>query len=509
MEKNCRYTKFPEEDENTFGIQGKYTKLKAYYDLKRKVKNLKLSKDVRNDFEYVRRKNELTLSREHIRSLFEEIRSKVQRDKIRTKEFKDVIDNFELFEKKMTDIGEDQSLFFVNENPQILRMVGKAQRVRDEGIKEFYRKHDHFTAFAEGVDKNAKEAKVDYPRRKSQLSFIESDPQMMKLVKEISEEELDKIYEQKRLFKRSKNLNIVFEGTGQYSPELEMNMKVLQSSLGMNPTQKAVDAASKKAYELSNDKSYFASQNAVDTWSGTIKGPVAQGLYRAPDKKDTRNLRNSQWLYMPSENVNAIGSANNLFSGNQLQTRKETFSRAIQCLKKYLYKYPDTKISIMGHSSGVKAAIDFAKYMKRNGIQRKINMLGIDPVDDMVSSALIGTLNESVSEFLKIGGGSAIGCLPVVRDYLEKKVPKGVIASKYQDALTRPKNALVFHAFYQTQDQTGLGGPGVLDFGIHGSPVKGANKNKHLIFENSNLQHHGAITQQTVVIDDYRNIINN
>ncbi|MCR9205042.1 MAG: hypothetical protein NXH75_10720, partial [Halobacteriovoraceae bacterium] len=80
-----------------------------------------------------------------------------------------------------------------------------------------------------------------------------------------------------------------------------------------------------------------------------------------------------------------------------------------------------------------------------------------------------------------------------------------VILSKEREDLYRPSNASSFTAFYQTQDWKGLGIP-VIEFGIHGSPVRDA-ENHHLRFNLESGQHHGMITQQERVIDEFRSTL--
>ncbi len=503
QKKNCGYVNFPEENESLFGPMGKYTRLKHFYDLKREVKGLEHSKDPENDIEFVRRKKEFTSATDGTKRLYDEVLSRLGDIEIRTQGMKDILKDYKSFEKNIVNIGEGGSIIAPNESSEVFRRISKAKISFDRELDEFHRAHDHYFSYGDGVLKTAKKAKRDYPRRKSHLKDLYKDEELMALAKEFPENKLEEIFRSKEDFKRSKNLTIIFEGTGQYSPILEKNIKVLQSSLGINPSQEEIQKATNKAQKISNDNGYFAGHNDIPTWSGTIRGPIAKGLYAK--KKNSNNLRGGQWLYLPSENSDFTGMGQNLVSGNDMVLRKEAFSRGFECLKKYLKKYPDTNLSIVGHSSGVKAAIDFTDRLKENGINAKPDILGIDPVNDMIKGGIEGAISGSIVSLIGLGEDLEAACTPGSAPY-EREKYNGAIMSEEKDALTKPKNSGIFKAFYQTQDREGLGVQGFLKFGIHGSPIKGGD-NKKLSFSNSLNQHHGAITQEEPVLDAFRHVV--
>lgn len=503
--KNCGYVKFPEEDEVSFGLQGKYTELKKYYDLKREVPQLKKYRDPENDTEYKNRKRDYEASRNGTQMYFNELRESVLDSglEIRSKRTKELLSDYIKFEKHILNIGVNGSPILINENPEISRTVRRMHSSYKKEIDDFHRTHDHYTAYAPGVLDRAKKARRSYPIKLDQLRTLEKDKEVQELVKDFSEEKVYDMYDAKRRFKRSKSLTIVFEGTGQYSPILERNMKVLQSSLGSKPSQEDIDKVNKKATTMSNDMGYFAKKNDIATWSGMIRGPIGKGLYaNIPHEGVTRT---SQWLYLPSENASGTAVTQNLFSKNNMVTRKESYSRGLECLKKYLQKYPDTDLNIIGHSSGVKAAIDFAKHIKDSGINNKVDMLGIDPVNDMIGSGIDGAVSGGLVSLISLAPGLLEECDGVDPDSNTDEWV-GVIRSREQDELSKPSNARQFNVFYQTQDRIGLGDLGPITFGIHGSPVKGA-VNKHIGFKEESNQHHGTITQQDKVIESFRSII--
>jgi len=503
--KNCGYTRFPEEYTQDFKQGRKFPELKKYYDLKREVSNLERVLNPEDDTEYVRRRDEYRKAQAGIQNFQEELLQRVPLDKIRNEKLKELFQSDPaVFEKHILDAGDNAFLLgFFNEHPEVREVISQVEREFQQEREELPRAEDHFFAYGEGVEKNAARARRLLPSKRRSLAEMESNKEIMELSERYDERELDEVMRNYKEYKRSKNLTIVFEGTGQYSPKLERNLKLIQAKLGINPTQEQIEKATDKALEISDDKAYMISQGGKDTWSGTIRGVIAKGLYA---NKEGSNMRNSQWLYLPSEQDNFTAAVLDTGTGVDMMSRKEAYSRGLQCLSQYLKLYPDTNLSIVGHSSGVKAAIDFAEKLKKKGITN-IDMLGIDPVDNMMEGALEGGITGAFVRMDKIATSLVPECWLTDEERRRKNatVHVGVITSKEREDLKKPSNASSFVVFYQTQDWKGLEIP-VIEFGIHGSSVIGA-ENHHLRFNLGSGQHHGMITQEDRVIDEFRSTL--
>lgn len=501
--KNCGFTRFPEEYTQDFKQGSNFLELKKYYDLKREVKGLKNSLSPEDNGEYVGRRKEYQSSQIGIQKMQDAILQRVPFDKIRNKKLKELLQgNPKGFEKHILNAKDDAfSIGFFHEHEDVKDALRQVKIEFREEMEKLPIATDHFFAFAEGVEKDAARSRKLYPSRKNDLKKMKEDKEVMELSKKYDEYELDEAIKNYKEYKKSRNLTIVFEGTGQYSPKLERNLKLIQTKLGMNPTQDQIVKATNKALEISGDKAYVLSQGGNSTWSGTIRGPIAQGLYA--NKKGESNYRNSQWLYLPSEQDNTLANDLDTLTGERMMPRKEAYSRALQCLTQYLKLNPDANLSIIGHSSGVKAAIDFAEHLKKKGIKKNVDMLGIDPVDNMMKGGLEGALSGAFAKMGKVSLSITPECWLTDQDRFDLKQDYvGVIVSKERDALYKPSNASSFVTYYQKQDRVGLG-KNAIQFGIHGSPVKGA-ENNFIRFNDEHDQHHGMITLDERVISDFR-----
>ena len=516
VEKSCMYTLPPEENKLFFGKEGKYTRLKNYYDLKNSLASIKKGFSPENDPEYKERKENFEESKQTIKKMFDQMNERIPKKFVRHDQMKEMLADYSKFEEFVLKRGDSKigwDLPGIPRHGAVRDAIRSIKREFQDDRKVLQKAYSHFRDYKSNASYNSAEAKKKYQEVRSELSFLKADKYLKKWLSENSEEDVKEAFKKKASYKRDKRLNIMFEGTGQYSPVFEKNLKTLQASIGMEANQETIDKANSIAIDISSDKSYFNTQGGNSTWSGTIRGPISKGLYRAPTKEDPRNLRGSQWLYLPSEKLNNKG-LDDLVTRDDVawMDRKEAYARGLECLKKYLEKYPDTVVSLTGHSSGVKAAIDFAELMKKAGIQKKPNILGIDPVIDMTDAALEGAASQvgvALEEELKDPLGFQRTCRKF-EDFINgTKTEKrnGAIKSRYRDELRKPSNVPYMITYYQQQDTVGLGAGGPFGFGIHGSPVHGAYNIPHE-FESTSNQHHGMITQEEKVINSFREIIN-
>lgn len=503
-EKSCGYTRFPEEYTTDFKHPGKYSRLREYFELKKEVDQMKSLLDPNQDGEYSRRKREANESKGRVENVRQDFLNRVPMEKIRSKQIREILEDPEKFQKQIARANNNNLFIFPYEHPAVKEALIDAKiknRVIIEDHKHFY---NHFEDYRTGIEKMAKQNRERLPAKSAFLKEMEKDKEVMELASKIDPYELDEMFREQEAYKRSKNLTIVFEGTGQYSPMLERNLKILQAKLGFAPGQEAVEVANKKAFKISKDKGYFLGNSHKDTWSGTMHGPISEGLYA--NNEGEVNSRNSQWLYLPSENDQNLKPLMNLGSKTEMMTRKEAYSRGMQCLKAYLKEYPDIKLSILGHSSGVKAAIDFAEEIKKAGIKNYVQMFGIDPVNNMIDGGLEGAISGAFVRMDKIGNALTPDCWKSDEQKKREKANYvGVIQSRPQDELYKPSNASRFITYYQTQDMKGLEIP-YIEFGIHGSPVKGA-ENKPITFRDDLNKHHGSITYQQAVVDDFQRML--
>lgn len=529
VERSCRFTKFPEEDENNFKWPSPYVLLRKFYEDQQMVEKYKNFDSIYDYPDVAAARDFYSEVKPKVNNLYGQIRREIA-DMFSSTEInefeKNIVgdllsdpENFEdllfktkgdpdlpiRFRDKSKTIEEDREEFRIHENSRkAMQSIHKILNRNRKLVHELQEKREHFESKKEHAEGNLFDLKKEYKRARANVSGFKKDKELMKLKEKIDYGALLKLFERRRDYVNdekfiNRNITIVFEGTGQYSPQLEDNLKTLQTSLGLYPTQEEVERVNAIANKISYDKSYFATQEDKDTWSGTIKGPIQKGLYSREDKMN--NLRSNQWLYMPSENAETLASINNLIKEDEgvgLSSREEVFSRANECLKKYLKRYPDAGVSLIGHSSGVKAALDFADQMKKNGINEKVSILGIDPVRDFADSGFEGYLKSGLDKMSQILN-PAYSCIVS----LAGKKPK--IGGEWTDDLQRPSNARYLRSFYQSSDTEGLDG----SFGIWGSPVRKADENTELAsyhFEKPSKAH-GEITQHEDVIKEARKIM--
>jgi hypothetical protein len=295
---------------------------------------------------------------------------------------------------------------------------------------------------------------------------------------------------------------IAFEGTGGFDARGPILMQRLGRELqadGHDTTHsrfrpaQLVDIALKKV------------RGRDANWSGLVSGPLSDIV------KDPKLNNNIQWLSFPSEEVEFLSDAEaykdidlpELVRDIRLSTSGTSRGidyaiarvQEIAQQAKELAKNP--KFVVLTHSSGGRSAVKFAEKLGRlknptTGSPFQIeNAMTIDPVRE-AHEAFVEAGCEVINkktEHTWNGVRKALGLTPT-------KVDPPTIASQSQpESLYRPQNVKEWVNFYQRTDTEGL--KIAVKFGIHGSPIRGAENHE---IKDTSTDGHGAIAYHSRVL---------
>lgn len=298
---------------------------------------------------------------------------------------------------------------------------------------------------------------------------------------------------------------IAFEGTGAYEPR---QTPIMQEAAALLREQglsiETSDLANKATAAIQTQE---GRDDSDKHWSGLASGPMQTLL------ENEKLQAHSQWLSFPSEEIellsgldavkdmstrkvlDAVQQAKGSYEGNTagingaLKAMKD-----IQAQARAQGKAP--KFVIVTHSSGGRSAVKFLEQAKAlKGADGKAlqfeNLITIDPVREAHEA-----VGESIKEFVNKGTEHNVNRLREVGRMLgldtpnQKVYPATVRSRKQAESLYQPGNVKKALNFYQQKDTRGLkmvepkeleGLSGyqrwmkeALIFGIHGSPVAGA-----------------------------------
>ena len=301
-------------------------------------------------------------------------------------------------------------------------------------------------------------------------------------------------------------LIIAFSGTGSYQPRLPVLMdqvcKSLQNSIKPNLLN--------NIHYRVHSRFYKDNPNLSKKWSGLLAGPM-NFLCNNPDLLPY----SYNWYSFPSEESELLDDPTKLKIKEFLKLPKEIKSsfaafpagiqNAVQCTQKYLgHKNSisgQTKLIVLSHSSGGRSAIKYLEKLQelkdpRNSTKPiKANLVfTIDPVRE-AHEAIAEALSQMAANPIK----KAYNFLPVIPDV---KVHPVYVWSRHQkESLYKTSNTIQHVNFYQKADQLGL--KTQPKFGIHGSPIHGADLNRDLTLK-LGKDGHGAITYHTDLLEQFR-----
>lgn len=279
------------------------------------------------------------------------------------------------------------------------------------------------------------------------------------------------------LSKKTETLVFLFEGTASFDPRRVAALKIALKSLKGHVDFSVLEK------ELGNEIDELAligpRYPELLRWSGLIKGPVNDTL-----KEFSRE--DLLWWHFPSEEFEAIAYPERLMDysisdwfkeiKNSYQNKSPGMLSALKCVDDLGAEIQTKKIILLAHSSGVRTAIKFAESLYKKYPLLKIPLaFAIDPVEE-VQWAVKEVLSQHLDptrEFFDKGG--------VAIDTRENR-----------DGLYKPINVDRWITMYQNRDSFGFGFK-KFPFGIHGSPVRGAENIFISMPDNKEIKAHGTI----------------
>lgn len=314
---------------------------------------------------------------------------------------------------------------------------------------------------------------------------------------------------------------IAFEGTGAFDPRRPQIMQEaadILSAQGLSPQDGHLYSQSTEALEARSGKEH--------NWSGLGVGPLNSLL------SDPELQGRTQWLSFPSEEIEALSGKeaykDTSFEEIVAEATGSTIGHTpgiqnalsalqdIQLQARAQGKNP--KFVIVSHSSGGRSAVKFLEKAKTvhdlSGQRLQFPfVLTIDPVreaHEAIGEAAREILNKGTEHNMnrvRSGANEVLNFLwPGERVEIvpQRKVyPPTVGFDEQPESLYKPSNTGRFQSFYQRKDTDGLklGLHDWLNFGIHGSPVAGA-ENKE-VSKGMGSSGHGEIAYSEEVLEAF------
>lgn len=305
---------------------------------------------------------------------------------------------------------------------------------------------------------------------------------------------------------------IAFEGTGAFEARLApavQRMTQLMLAAGVNtrspyygPGDMISDALRRKT-------------GRDPHWSGLDRGILSQIMRNEELSKST------QWLSFASEEFEALsdmGTYNNKTADQLLADvvvssnfPLRNVTQAQSCLNEMLAdahsKGKSPHLVVVSHSSGGRSAVQFAEALQKSfdprtgGAGVKIELMyTIDPVQEAHK-----VIQEATRELVNKGTEHNWNRVKSLVGATANPVyPPCVGGSCQASILYKPSNVARGINFFQTIDEIGL--KVVPRFGIHGSPMVGADQNTHLTTADGlGSSAHGEITHSPKVLTAFEN----
>jgi len=290
---------------------------------------------------------------------------------------------------------------------------------------------------------------------------------------------------------------IAFEGTGAFEARKAPAMQLLGREL-----QAQGYDTSEPRFKPDNLVTEALGDKSGDSvkWSGLSQGPLEAIV------KDSELNQKVQWLSFPSEELELLSDpelTKNLSPKQLLDDTARTslgtgpgIQAALSAVKDISQQAAEQgkspKFVLLSHSSGGRSAVKFAEELKQLKLPVQVPLsISLDPVreaHEAVGEAGLELLNKGTEHNLNR-----------VADFLglpQKKVyPPKVSSQSQPESLYRPQNVDEWVSFYQKSDTEGLKMKPA--FGIHGSPVAGA---ENVFIPDVGSAGHGEIAYHPEVI---------
>lgn len=297
--------------------------------------------------------------------------------------------------------------------------------------------------------------------------------------------------------KNSKALVIAFEGTGAYEPLVPATMARFNKCFGGKVDKKIA----KKIYSKTREV-FKESTGKESKWSGLESGLMTEMI-------SLKNGKNVDWYSFPSEEVEQLAGLDKLKDTSISQlvsdvkdsvaSNPKGIQNARSCIKKYIKEAKaqgiSPKIVVTSHSSGARSLVKFVEHMKKDvGVDIDL-AFSIDPVKE-AHHAVEEVLPQKLGEPLRYAKWKLMGGKG-------DEYPFSAVWSHGQPAsLYKATNVKEHINFYQSEDREGLQiGGDAMKFGIHGSPVAGADN--HYMTGLGTSAHQG-ITYEHKVVDKFK-----
>jgi hypothetical protein len=296
---------------------------------------------------------------------------------------------------------------------------------------------------------------------------------------------------------------IAFEGTGGF----DARRPALMQSLGRELQAQGHDTTDSRFRPAQLlDKALQKVRGRDAHWSGLASGPLQEIV------KDPELNNNIQWLSFPSEEVELLSDAEAYKDIDALQLvgdiKRSTsgtsrgiddaVARVTEIAREAQKQGKSPKFVLVTHSSGGRSAVKFAEKLGKlrnpsTGEPFQIEKaLTIDPVREAHEAFL-----EAGREVINKKTEQAWNKVRTALGFRPKKVYPPNIGSRHQPgSLYRPQNVNQWVNFYQRTDTEGL--KMAIEFGIHGSPIRGAENHE---IKDTSTDGHGAIAYHSRVLD--------
>lgn len=298
--------------------------------------------------------------------------------------------------------------------------------------------------------------------------------------------------------KYTKGLFLTFAGTGSFNPRV---FNVLQKLIKCASFPTLSPNLQKNIYGITLNSLKDLKSNYTK-WSATEAGPIAHLLR---DEHMRQQVTRFDFATFPSEESELIANPENLSYeelkkipyeiSNSYNNTPRPIKAALNCTKQYIQKsdevgYKDNKIIIITHSSGGRMVVKFLQQLKKYTNKDVDLVITIDPVKEAHEA-----IKEVIPQLAHRYTNNVLDYIPFY-DPGYKEV--NVWTRSQPHSLYKTSNSKRWINFYQNTDDDGLK-MGV-DFGIHGSPISGADHN-YFIDDNLGSSAHGEIGYHDKVIE--------
>lgn len=296
---------------------------------------------------------------------------------------------------------------------------------------------------------------------------------------------------------------IAFEGTGAF----DARRPALMQQMGRELQAEGRDTTDPRfAPEKLLDKALAKQRGRGAKWSGLASGPLSEIV------KDKELNNNIQWLSFPSEEAEVLSDPEaykNLDIRQLVSDIRRSSSGTSQGINSALARVGEIsrqaeeqgkspRFVILSHSSGGRSAVKFVERLKNRinpatGQPYQVDLaVTIDPVRE-AHEAVFEAAREVVNKKTEHGWNKVRSLVGLEK---KKVYPPNVGSRRQPESLFHSDGVLEWVNFYQMTDTEGLKMP--IKFGIHGSPIDGAENHQ---IHDTRSDGHGAIAYHRVVLE--------